>query len=399
MPWRRRKVTEEQATPPPPRPLIWPWLALLLLLVLGGIAAAYVLTRDDSGTTTRVPDVVGLGVAEAVRDLGQRGYAADVQERVSSSAPPGEVLAQAPAPGTELDRGSRVTIVVTRGSTTEVPRVVGLSLGEATARLQEAGLKSRTVKIASSRPKDRVIRQSPPAGADAKKGTTVVLTISRGARPVAVPTVKGLTEASATATLDRLGFLVSVSRIPSSRPRGIVISQEPAPGTRAAKGSVVGINVSTGTTTTTTTTTTTKSGTPMPNVVGLSQRDAVARLQRAGLRVDSFPAASSRPRGTVVAQRPPGGTRVPPKSLVRIDVSLGAGERPLRTVPDVIGMTESEAKQALVETGFTVRSVDRPAADLTQKDVVLEQQPTAGERASAGTQILIYVGRVPSSTD
>lgn len=347
MPLRRRKVTEEQATPPPPRPLIWPWLALLLLLVVVGIAAAYLATRDeDSGTA---PPAVTRGPAEV-----------------------------------------------------EVPSVVGLSVDEAFVRLQAAGFKGQTVKIASSRPKDRVIRQSPRPGAKMAKGTAVLLMISKGSRAAAVvvPRVVGLTEAFATARLDRLDFQVSVTRIASNRPRGTVLSQEPPPGTRLSRGSVVGINVSLGTTTTTTapTTTMTTSGTPVPNVVGLSQRDAVARLQRAGLRVDSYPAASSRPRGTVVAQRPPGGTRVRPKSLVRIDVSLGAGERPLRTVPDVVGMTESEAKQALVETGFTVRSVDQPVATLTEKDVVLDQKPRAGERASAGSQIAITVGRVPSSS-
>ena len=45
MPWRRRRVTEEQAVPPPRRPLIWPWLVLLLLLV--GIG-------DSLGLPTRV---------------------------------------------------------------------------------------------------------------------------------------------------------------------------------------------------------------------------------------------------------------------------------------------------------------------------------------------------------
>jgi uncharacterized protein (UPF0333 family) len=68
---------------PPRRPLIWPWLLLLLLLVAGGIAAAFFLTRD-TGPTTRVPDVVGLQVAVAVRDLGERGYTADVEARASS---------------------------------------------------------------------------------------------------------------------------------------------------------------------------------------------------------------------------------------------------------------------------------------------------------------------------
>ena len=39
---------------------------------------------------------------------------------------------------------------------------------------------------------------------------------------------------------------MSVSKIPSAQPKGIVVSQAPGPGTKAPKGSIVGINVSTG---------------------------------------------------------------------------------------------------------------------------------------------------------
>ena len=222
-----------------------------------------------------------------------------------------------------------------------------------------------------------------------------MLTVSKGRSGVIVQRVTGLTEASATAMLDRRGFKVSVSRIQSNKSKGIVISQEPAPRTRLARGSVVGINVSKGPATTTTQTTTTQppSGRPIPDVVGLAQRDAVARLQAVGFRVDSYPADSSRPRGTVILQRPEGGKRASPSSRVRIDVSPGSGRRPVRTIPDVTGRPENEAKQTLVELGFTVRSVDRPAADSSQRGVVLAQNPAPGRRASAGSQIVLSIGQ------
>src|SRR6187551_3514386 len=161
MPWlRRRQVIEETTPPPPRRPLLWPWLVLLLLLVGAIIAAAILLTRDNG--KPKVPDVVGQNTAQAVARLGQHGYSADVETAVRPGTRAGTVVSQAPAAGTKLDKGSRVTIVSARGPTNAtVPNVVGLSAPKAFARLQAAGLKGKTRAIASRRPRDTVLSQSP----------------------------------------------------------------------------------------------------------------------------------------------------------------------------------------------------------------------------------------------
>ncbi len=374
------------------RPLIWPWLVLLLALVSTGLVGAYLLTRDNgsSPTTPQVPDVVGLSTTAATQKLAQRGYSAIVRGRVSSSARSGAVLSQRPAPGTKLARGGQVTIVVARvPSTVEVPNVVGLPVDQAFVRLQAASLKGRTAKVASTQPKDRVFRQAPAGGSRATKGSTVTLTVSRGRSSVKVPPVQGLTEASATATLARLGFRLSISRVPSAQPKGIVISQQPPPGTRAPKGSIVGLNVSTGSNPA-------AGGVAVPKVVGLSQGAAADRIERAGLKVNSYPVASSKPQGTVVSQLPAGGTQVLPRSLVRINVSLGSGARQKRIVPDVAGRAEADARHVLIQAGFTVQTVDQPTSDPGENGVVVKQKPAAGQQAAVGSQIVIYVGRGPS---
>lgn len=391
----RRYVEEEVVTPPPRRPLIWPWLVLLLALVITGIAGAYFLTRDDesSAETTEVPNVVGLSTTVATERLAQRGYSAIVEGRVSSGSQLGTVLSQSPPPGTELDRGGQVTIVVARGpSTVEVPNVVGLPVDQALVRLQSANLKGRTVKVASKQAEDRVIRQAPPGGGQARKDSTVALTVSKGPSLVKVPSVRGLTEAAATATLSRLGFRLSVSRVSSTQPKGIVISQAPSPGATAPKGSIVGINVSAGSNPAT-------GGVAVPKVVGLSQVVAVDRIEGAGLRVNSFPVASNRRGGTVVTQLPAGGARVPVRSIVRLEVSLGPGPRPQRAVPDVLGQSEADARRALIQAGFTVQTVDQPTSDAAENGLVVKQKPNGGQQAAVGSQVVIYVGRLPAPTD
>jgi len=104
-------------------------------LVLGTILeedsnqpAGYVLSQDPSEGTQlpagsavdivissgliEVPDVTGATEAQARSDLAQAGFVVQMVEQESTVAPPGTVLAQSPQPGTQLERGSLVTITV-----------------------------------------------------------------------------------------------------------------------------------------------------------------------------------------------------------------------------------------------------------------------------------------------
>ena len=393
MPWRRRRVTQVDQVPPR-RPQLWPWLLLLLLLVGTGIALAYFLTRDDdkSSTANRVPVVVGLSEAVAVDRLRSEGYPADMRRAVNASQV-GRVLRQIPSAGAELEHGNTVVIIVARRpNTVDVPRVVGLDVADAFERVQAAGLRAKSVEVFARQAKGRVIRQRPPAGAEARRGAMVVLSVSKGPQLVAVPPVIGQTEAAATAALRRVGLRVNIARVPSESPARTVIAQRPQGGARAPKGSTVRLNVATppsagGSTQTVPTT----GEATVPNVVDSRDTDAVARLQAAGFRVSSTPVSSTRPAGTVLTQSPAGGTSASRGSTVRITVS---GGRRVRTVPDVVGETEAAADRILRDAGFTVRAVDRPVTDPTREGLVVEQDPRAGARVQGTTRVTIYVGRL-----
>jgi serine/threonine-protein kinase len=310
-------VQEEVVEPPRRRPLLWPWLALLLLLVAGGLAAAYFLTRD-TGPDTSVPNVVGEPVAIAVRELGQKGYPADVRQRVSTTQI-GRVLDQEPDPGTKLDRGEQVVIFVGRSpSTVDAPKVVGLQVADAFERLQAAKLKGEAKQVPSRKPKGVVVQQEPASGQEARKGSTVLLSVSKGPQLVTVPSLVGQTEAEAGATLQRLGLRVNVVRVPSSEPIGTVVAQRPQTGVRAPKGSIVRINVSRG-------------------------------------------------------------------------ASQGAGQV---SVPDVLGQDEATARDTLRAMGFDVRTVIRPTSDPAEHAVVVDENPAAGQRVPAGSQVIIAIGRL-----
>jgi serine/threonine-protein kinase len=212
-------------------------------------------------------------------------------------------------------------------------------------------------------------------------------------QPVTVPDVVGLEERAARDQLEAAGFQVEVVREASDRPSGVVADQDPGGGSRLAPGARVRITVSTGpaqtvTQTQTQTVTTEPETVAMPDVVGAEYPDAVEQLVDARLFPNSFPVESTEERGNVVDQRPDAGAKVPPGSPVRIDVSLGPGEREDREVPDLTGENVADALGACADAGFTCQTT----AGAQQHRHVVGQQPAAGGTAPELTQITLVTG-------
>jgi serine/threonine-protein kinase len=210
-----------------------------------------------------------------------------------------------------------------------------------------------------------------------------------------VPLVVGLRQAQATAVLERAGFDVEADRTTSEERRGIVIDQIPDAGTRLERDETVAIVVSSGPEVVTTVETVTQpvETVEVPDVVGDDYVEAGATIDGIDLIADSFPVESGEPRGTVVAQDPAAGTELPPGGHVGLAVSLGPGERPTGTVPDLTGPNEVDARATARESGFTVRTIDRPAPTPEERGEVILQRPAAGSTVPILTQIRLFVGR------
>jgi beta-lactam-binding protein with PASTA domain len=75
--------------------------------------------------------------------------------------------------------------------------------------------------------------------------------------------------------------------------------------------------------------------------------------------------------------------------------SVSKGPR-LVGVPDVVGIVpglrEEIARAELTRLGFRVRVVEVPAPDAAVVGVTLRQEPEAGRKVPAGTEIIIFVG-------
>ncbi len=129
-----------------------------------------------------VPNLIGLSEAEAGSQLTEAGLEARVF-RVPSNEPQGEVIAQNPEAGAELERGSSVRINVSRGApptpaTTTVPDVVGFTRSEATQMLTEARLVPNVVTVPSQEAAGTVVAQNPPGGSSVASGSRVRINVA-----------------------------------------------------------------------------------------------------------------------------------------------------------------------------------------------------------------------------
>jgi beta-lactam-binding protein with PASTA domain/tRNA A-37 threonylcarbamoyl transferase component Bud32 len=303
---------------PPPKRRRWlPWLLVAFLLTAAGVAGWYVFSQIQdqlaANEPVAVPNVVGLKEAAAVNLIQNAGFEPKVEHAANPDVERGRVMSQNPDAGTRIQKGDRVTLLVSTGAPkTSVPNVVGMDYADAVQALNDANLNAKRHQVFSPKPAGQVVAQNPKAGEQVVEGTEVVLNVSKGAKTVAVPNVVGMSEANARATLEQAGFQVqSVSAPSDSTPQGNVSAQSPSAGTDAPKGSTVTITVSSGPSTTT-----------VPDEVGQEKQVAMDDLKANGFKVKVVNTAVSDPgqENIVQDQDPSGGNQAPPGSTVTIFV-------------------------------------------------------------------------------
>ena len=278
--------------------------------------------------------------------------------------------------------GVLVWLLASGALTTEkkdVPRVTGLQLVNARAKLERAGFDVRETRLQSRQPIDQVLDQDPNPGEEAEVGSVVTLEVSEGPPTVLVPPVANLREAQAIGELEDAGLKVTVDREFSDEVRsGGAIRTVPREGAEVRSGQRVRLIVSSG-----------PEQVSVPEVVGLSQASAESELSAAGLRASVQEEESDETEGNVIAQTPSGGSDVDRGATVTITVSTG---RPQASVPDVVGLGLRDAGAQLGNAGLTPVTRERSVTDPAQDAVVIDQRPGAGTEVDEGTQVLIIIG-------
>jgi eukaryotic-like serine/threonine-protein kinase len=122
-----------------------------------------------------------------------------------------------------------------KGSETEVPIVIDLSLQAAETRLKDADLSVITggEEYDPKRPKGTVIIQVPDGGTIVKTGRRVVLTLSKGSASATVPVLEGFTLREARLLLEKEGLRQGSITwyTDETRPDGVIIGSLPPAGT------------------------------------------------------------------------------------------------------------------------------------------------------------------------
>ena len=260
----------------------------------------------------------------------------------------------------------------------EVPDVVGKPVDEATRILRDAGLSSEVIRrqFSASHPAFSVISQDPEDGLKVKEGVTVQLVVSQGPEQVEVPRLEGATRQEAEQRLAQAGLALGDI---STRPddvveEGRVVAQNPAAGSRQEKGGQVSLILSSG-----------KELIPVPTVVDVDRETAETRINEAGLKTQvETTCDASQTEDRVIDQQPAPGTRVKEGETVTIVLN-----QPLQ-VPDVLGDTETQARNNLADAGFQNVEVTQ-SAPVTIFNLVNGQSPEPNAAACPNTLIRLRV--------
>jgi eukaryotic-like serine/threonine-protein kinase len=226
----------------------WPWIvaAVVAVALIAGLIWGFNYIAGSGGNYA-VPDVVGLPLVTAEKEIVNQHLVAQAVPEASSSVTKGDVIRTSPPNGTTVAKGSTVRLFYSTGAAqVTVPNVKGELAATATSALQAKGFTvSEQQAPDSTAPAGTVARQDPAAGVLAAKGSQVTIFISGGGSPV--PGVVGDSQQGATQELENAGFSVNVVMNTGSGSQGFqpgtVWQTDPSAGTVLSKGSSVTIFV------------------------------------------------------------------------------------------------------------------------------------------------------------
>lgn len=195
---------------------------------------------------------------------------------------------------------------------------------------------------------------------------------------VKVPDIVGMTEEEATKALKdkKLGIKVDSREDSEKYEEGTVSEQKTKVGTKVKKHSTVHVVVSSALI---------GKEIIVPDVSGMSEDEAQEKLTDEGFKPTSeFQYDDNVAEGNVISTTPAAHSKAAKDTQVKMIVSKGAQKK---TVPDVRGKSEADARSEIQAAGLTVGSTSTQHDDSVAKGNVISQSVTPGKKVSAGTAV------------
>lgn len=200
---------------------------------------------------------------------------------------------------------------------------------------------------------------------------------------VEVPDMVGLDREDATAVMADAGLELRVrSEMPHrDAPEGAVVAQSPLPGQSARPGAPVEVTLSEG-----------PRRRAVPDLRGLSGRQARIVLERLGFDTSVDTASSEAGRGRVVGTRPEAGSGQSLPSEVTVVVSRGPE---VSDVPELAGVHVDDVRERLREEGFRLGEVTYDPEAFAAPGRVIGQTPAPGYALREGGRVSVRVAGSP----
>lgn len=220
-------------------------LVAAIVVMLSMIALASLTLYRAVFIVTRMPDLTGVDAATAERLVAGADLRAQL-DYAYSDVMEGFVSNQIPKAGDQVNRGETVYVTISRGSDRiAVQRVTGLTRDNAvTAVVSQGFVTGEITLVPSDQLAGTVVAQEPEAGASAKIGSAVNLTVSGGR--VVVPDLVGQREEEALSRIESLGLtrgMITYENVSDVRQDGVVLSQSLERFTEVLPGSTMEMSV------------------------------------------------------------------------------------------------------------------------------------------------------------
>ena len=343
---------------------------------------------------TRVPNILGMTREKADKklekaDLGNENNRTVIGGKIESEKfKNNTILSQNPGAADTVLKGTIIEIVISAGNGEEyVVDVLNYSQELAKNELENLGFKVEIKeKYDDLVAPGAVIGQDPAAGTQLEKGSTVVLTVSKGKKgidqnkTVTVPSLTGkIFNAAQKEASEQDLYVKIVDTVFSSKyTKDQIISQDPQSGSQVKAGTTVNVVVSLGI-----------ESVYVPDVQYRNEQDARNMLGDKNLNVTVLNEESRDVSpGCVIRQEPAAGTSVPAGTTVTVYVSSGFTV----SAPYVTGMEEQEAREEITAAGL-VANVCYESSSTVNSGYVIRQTPAAGTSCSQNDTVTIVVSK------